>query len=670
MTSLLRKTLTLAGAGLAVAMLFTLAPAGGAVAQDRKPLLMEGKQTLFQRVLTRPGTKLYAQPGAQEQGTVPPLSIFYVYDRLTNEAGIQFAEVGTNTTGRVTGWVRTEATIDWKQALVLTFANPAGRDRALFFRDEDAMLDMVEADDLKQKLTEVRQTIEAAGLSSEDDIIAVEPKEYVDIRQQFYLLPILEARETALASGFRVKSVEVASVTAKEETKVADTAPAAPEIRQRANPKLKDFTAALVFVIDASTSMGPYIEEARAAIAQVYDRISAAGLADKMRFGIVGYRDDPGAVPGVGYLSRLFVDPQQVRDRDAFLDLAASLDASSVSTRTFEEDGFAGMVDAVDNVAWNEFGGRYIVMITDASSRDAAHRFSSTGLGAEQVREKAVEKNIATYVMHLKTPQGEKDHEKAERQYRTLATFPNVGELYFPMQTGDVNQFRAKIDLLADAIVDQVDTASKGAFSQPDQEPAKPAEPTADDDIKEKTAALGYAMQLIYLGRETGAQAPEMLRAWTIDRDLADPAKVALQVRLLLTKNQLSDLQSALRRIVDVGIATEITRDTFFDQLKSAAAVMSNDPTQVGKAGQTNLQELGLMGEYLDDLPYRSRVLALSEEMWNRWSIGEQVAFLDDLSAKIRLYQSFHDDVDNWVSLDEGASPGDAVYPVPLSSLP
>ena len=45
-------------------------------------------------------------------------------------------------------------------------------------------------------------------------------------------------------------------------------------------------------------------------------------------------------------------------------------------------------------------------------------------------------------------------------------------------------------------------------------------------------------------------------------------------------------------------------------------------------------------------------------------------AFMDDLEAKIRLYQSFHDDTDAWVTLDKGAAPGDAVYPVPLSALP
>ena len=89
-------------------------------AQDRKPLLMEGKQSLFQRVLTRPGTELLEQPGGKPLSKLSPLSIFYAYDRLTNEAGTEFVEVGTNSSGRISGWVRKDDNIDWKQALVLT----------------------------------------------------------------------------------------------------------------------------------------------------------------------------------------------------------------------------------------------------------------------------------------------------------------------------------------------------------------------------------------------------------------------------------------------------------------------------------------------------------------------------------------------------------------------
>jgi hypothetical protein len=469
-----------------------------------------------------------------------------------------------------------------------------------------------------------------------------------------------------LASGFRVNSVEVASVTASQEA-------AQPIEAERTNLDLADFSAALVFVIDASTSMGPYIDAAREVVTSVYDRIGKAGLADKMRFGLIGYRDDPKAAPGLDYLTRIFVDPNKVKDGQAFMQQASQLAPSPVSTRAFAEDGYAGLMEAVDHIDWSPFGGRYIVFITDASSREASDRFGSTGLNTEQVREKILEDSIALYTVHLMTPEGKADHERAERQYKRLSEYPNVGSLYYPVEAGSVDLFRKSIDTLADAIVTQVEAASRGEFAAgsrtspaPAAEPAAAPDPAAD--LKQKTAALGYAMQLRYLGRKQGTQAPPLLNAWAIDRDLENPANQSLQVRILLTKNQLSDLQSALKEIVRVGIETETSRSQFFDQLKSAAAALSRDPSKVGAAG--NLKEMGLLGEYLDDLPYRSRVLALSDEMWNRWSIGEQVAFLDDLEAKIRLYQSFHDDVDAWVSLHEDAAPGDAVYPVPLSALP
>jgi hypothetical protein len=250
-----------------------------------------------------------------------------------------------------------------------------------------------------------------------------------------------------------------------------------------------------------------------------------------------------------------------------------------------------------------------------------------------------------------------------------LSDYPGVGSLYFPVEAGDVELFRRTVDALAESVIDQVAAASRGEPAIGGQEAAtKPADQR--EELKRKSAELGHAMQLIWLGRERRAEAPPLIRAWALDRDLDNPAVQALEVRVLLTKNQLSDLQAALREIVTVGIATETSRSRFFDQLRSAVATLSRDPNQVGKGEADSLTELGILGEYLDDLPYRSRVLALDEATWNRWSIGEQVAFLDDLSARIRLYQRFHDDVDNWIALDGGAAPGDAVYPVPLSALP
>src|SRR5262249_4631176 len=152
---------------------------------------------------------------------------------------------------------------------------------------------------------------------------------------------------------------------------------------------LQSFSAAMVFVIDATASMGPYIDAARQVVADVYEKIRAAGLGDKMRFGLVGFRDDPKAVPNIGYLAHIFVDPNKVKDGPSFMRQAAALSASRISTRSFQEDGYAGVAEAIDKIDWAPFGGRYVVFITDASSREAGNPLSSTGLNAAQMREKA-----------------------------------------------------------------------------------------------------------------------------------------------------------------------------------------------------------------------------------------------------------------------------------------
>jgi len=237
-----------------------------------KPLLLPGKTTLYQRVLTRPGAMLVAKPGAAGGAAVPPLSIFYVYGRDKDASGKEFVQVGANAAGLLSGWISADQTIEWKQSLVLSFANRAGRDRVLFFANEKQMLDLAEADDAAARVAALRKEIAATGKTADGTVIAEEPAQYVDIRKQFYLLPILQAHEAMLASGFRVNSVEVASVTAGSETQP-------PVQSERVDTTLKNFSAAMVFVIDATASMGPYIDAARQVIVSVTGRPNGRSAA-------------------------------------------------------------------------------------------------------------------------------------------------------------------------------------------------------------------------------------------------------------------------------------------------------------------------------------------------------------------------------------------------------
>src|SRR3546814_18850080 len=65
-------------------------------------------------------------------------------------------------------------------------------------------------------------------------------------------------------------------------------------------------------------------------------------------------------------------------------------------------------------------------------------------------------------------------------------------------------------------------------------------------------------MRRAWLGKVEGTEAPAMFEAWASDRDFARPDVTAFSVRVLLTKNQLSDLQAPLRRIVEAGERAQI----------------------------------------------------------------------------------------------------------------
>jgi len=158
--------------------------------------------------------------------------------------------------------------------------------------------------------------------------------------------------------------------------------------------------------------------------------------------------------------------------------------------------------------------------------------------------------------------------------------------------------------------------------------------------------------------------------SWVSDMDLARPDIPAFKVTVLLTKNQLSDLYQRLKVILDQAQRTKRTgaRD-FFQGILSAAARISRDPNQFSLKPAENLGQMGLLGEFLDDLPYRSDIMRLTEEDWYRMSVGEQQALIDDLKLKLRRYRQYHDDVANWTSFG-ATDPGDSVYRVPLSMMP
>ncbi len=628
----------------------TLPVAVAEVDGGQRPLLMAGKKTLFQRVLSKPGAQLSADAGSTQGKALPAFSVLYVYQRKEVD-GSPWVRVGAATDGRSDGWLPASQVSDWKQSLVLKFTERSGRAPVMFLRQPG------EVEKLLADPAAAKSALAKAQNNREDNqqVLALEPTASAVPQNQFYLLPIFDSKESFDDNGQPVQLLNVASIDPGSR---AAAKPASPTLSANADA----FRTAVVLVVDTTVSMQPYIDQIRDVVHELQTRIAERGELDSVSFGMVGFRSSIQKTPGLEYVAKTLISLDQGRDPQRFLDMARQVKASTVSSHSFNEDAFAGVMQAVDGMDWSGYGGRIILLVSDAGALRKNDPFAATQMNEAEVRQAALGKQIKIYALHLRTDAGKKTHAGAESQYRVLTADanPQIGDLYTPVPGGDVRKLGERVDEIGTVFANLVHQVRSNT---PQPVPLLSAAPSLAD----KSAAVGYAMHMDFLGRKTASQAPQLVSAWTADRDLTNPALPAFQVCVMLTKLQLNDLQQSLKLIVDAARKTQSSPKDFFQEIASASAYMSRDPQALRKGG--NLADGGLLGEYLEGLPYRSKSLNMTQDLWLSLSVTEQEDFIDELDSKIRLYETFHNDVANWVRFGD-AEPGDALYRVPLSTLP
>ncbi|VAX06172.1 PpkA [hydrothermal vent metagenome] len=656
-------------------------------AAAQKPLLMSGKSTLFQRVLARPGAQLYAAAGAAEpMRNVKPFTAFYIYgQRVVGKD--KWIKVGIDSHGKTMGWVLASKLTPWNQVLTVAFRDPAKHDRVLLFRDRKSLKSLIESND-SNAYHKLYQAAESGRIGTNSPVIAMQPKNHIDIKEDFYLVPIQQHEDIFLGSEqalmLQVTSVPLKLSAPPKQQKERIRAEIQPQTR--ATQQVKRFRSGLVFVTDATNSMGPYINRTREAVRKVYRSIEQAGLKDEVSFGLVGYRDSLAAVPQLGYLSRTFVSLKEGTTADSFFRGARALKPANVSSQGFVEDAFAGIKRAISELDKSDHAARYIVLITDAGARTADDPLGSTGLNEDELRQLALDKGVSIWVLHLRTTLGQSNHASAAEQYKRISYYPGIGSFYYGVKMGRVKEFGRVLDALASQITQQVREvvtieAAKAETAQspkPALVPVKKPEPQINDQLAEfqgKVAKLGYALRMRYLQSDQSNAVPSVFNAWLVDRDFQDPTRSTLDVRVLLTRDQLSDLQYVLKQVLIAAEDGLLSPSNFLNDLKSLSASLSRDPGELRSSTRatgsgSNLADLGYMREYIEDLPYTGEVMNLSLDNWADWPAKRQLEFTHRLEDKINYYQTLHDHTDLWIALDGGPITGDSVFPVALEMLP
>ena len=597
--------------------------------------------------------------------------------------------VGVTTT-KAQGWLKTNAATEWPQAITMVFTDQMGRQPVLFFKDHQALEELCSADSIKdtieQYVTLFRKNVK---LPSDCPVIASEPfdEEGQVSQKDFYLLPVINIDRQFSDSGTQL--LEVACL----DPGIADTKKDEKAMVEEKNTSAIGMRTGIVFVVDTTKSMRPYIEQTKEIIRNVFDRMQSSPAKDKIAFAVIAFRSRPELGPGTEYNAKVVSDFTTVSERAKLEDLLSGLEETKASTHTFDEDSLAGVKMAVDSLQWDMVDGKIILLVTDAGPLSGPQdkrladtkkdRSSTTGMTSESMADYLRTNGIFLTALHVKTPQGKNDHPYAEKSYRELARLSNGRSSYLAIEAKTTAEgearFRSVGKTIADIFCKIAENQIRGAQASRPKIQDERKELSAEDQARQIAEACGYAMQLRFVGDRKKTTAPHVVKAWIADSDLTsleehpDNAPLpAVEAAVLLTKTQLSQLRMQLDTIINTAekaFLQDSENFNFYEQLISAAAQMSRDPSSFSNAPNANLAQKGVLLEVLDGLPYKSRVLGFQQEDWTNMTTGDKEQFIKRLKGLVREYEEFDRDNTHWEGFG-GTEANDLSFRVPLRSLP
>lgn len=642
------------------------------------------------RVLTRPFSNVYK---TEDDGvgnilveSIRAFSPLYVFERKD----IDFAdpadpkgwyEVGETVNGVPLGWMQARDVVEWRQALIVAFTHPGVDDKrqpVLLFESLEPLRAITEADarqaETKELYGELDQTL-ANGSEPPAGVVSMEPTRFVDIRETFYMLPVLQFEELNLFDE-DARYLQVVAVTKDRAAPGdADTLENRDFREQAAQSPSALFDASgdlsvdIVFVMDMTASMGPFIDRVKDAMTDMVRVINQENVADRVSFGLVGYRDNTSLMPQLEFTAKNFTP--ELLSADQFVNLLGSVNETSVSSQDYAEEVFAGLGEAL-NTAWSEPSLRFMILVGDASAHPPGHPQNTTHLDAPTLRQRLTDSKVNLLSLHLLEGRAADDHPIARQQYALLATNPGLeAPVYIPIEVEDQDAYLRAVKKVSENFTQILGYLAGGNVSQlqREAEEASAQVATATDAVQMAdlgSKALGYAALVPYLGKD--ATPPRDITAWVVDRDLERPELRSLDVRVLLTRQQLNDLVIAIEQVLQALKRAKVTQMAFFEALQGIATETSKGE-KIDYDSAVDLKAAGLLDDWVASLPYKSDILSMSDAYYASLSPDERASLEFSLEAKLEAYQELLKS-DDWIALNPNDATQDQIFPVQLAQLP
>lgn len=634
----------------------------GIVCQPGSPCL-EAATQLPLRILPRPFASMYREAAAAEdsvlQSNMPAFKPLYVFDRQGLDLSQPSDPRGWYRVGRTKaepeGWMQAKDVLEWRQALLVSYTHPGneleGRSPVLMFSDRAALEAVVDDMDMAGKAKGLYESINGGNIP--DSVVSMEPQRFVDITRTFYVLPILQWSQTRI-DGDDVRLLQLAA--AVPGSRGADTL-ASPDyleqaqVGRSAGGAMPGVLTDVVFVIDTTRSMQPFIDMTREAVAGMTKKFSAEA-ADRFRFGLVTYRDSLEAAPQLDYVTRNLT-PELVPGEKLVELLETEGGATAVGSVDYAEEAFAG-ADVALRSKWRDGALRFVILIGDASSHPKGHPQNTTGKDETDLRREYDDAQVHLFAIHLQDPRAAEDHPRAQAQFSHLARVRGSAETSAirEVNANDEAQYRELVEHLTGRINSLLGETMGGS--------------AAESAPLEEFDKLWEAALIEYVGKE--ATPPKDIVAWTLDRDLINPADRSLEVRVLVTREQLSSLSQSLDQVVQALMRAQVTQGQFFEALQSVSGQAMKRPDEIG--GAATLAQSGLLPAFIQSLPYKSDILSLTDDMFASMTAEQRSQLEWSVLAKLDQYRTINEQVDAWFRLNDTDPDQDLVYPLHIDYLP
>jgi serine/threonine-protein kinase PpkA len=617
------------------------------------------------RVLTIEGAKIYNSPSKEEgiaRGNLPKFSAYQVIQEQKKGTSTWFQVSSSalpdappaNWRPKPLGWIPDDEVIPWKHSLVMEFTSQNGRRPSLFFRDDKGLENLIGTplEKRQQELEKIEKALETTGKTPEGmPVLAREP--HVDFRAQkeAYIIPITDFREVQI-DGLPAKLLKLAATASNVPEQVA-------KVRLNID---------VVFVMDTSGSMGPYLRGMLEAVRQLSGEIKSVN--DQVRFGFVGYRDDVARTPELEYTTRNFTPGLQ--DISTFATTLSEVKAMDYPTKDdIPEAVFEGVEDAIVNSAWRENSVRVVIVAGDAPGHPRQSRGNLCDQDEETLRKEGANRKIALFALQIINSKysGKAEDSLAQRQFEELCrsnengTVRGVGNAqYWSLDASNAREFQSAVIENLREIKNTLQKLDQSGSENPDEKAKGVKDPGA-----EKFRLMLENAYVDWLARQNNEPPPKFIEGWASERVITHPARSAMIPKILLTRAQLNELSERLKELLDAGRqakADGASTTKLFDLM------VANSGWTLVNPSADSMKDAFRIPLDLDRLPYRSRMLTLSNDEWRAMRGDQQDQYFFDWQRMIKHYANLIRDTDGWKPLVSDAAPEDYVIGLELDMLP